>query len=298
MRWNIYLLLQDADRSDQRGLRSDALLSDLPSFYVTMIVLLYIPIGMQKFIQPLLLLFFLFASNVEAADYSVFRIREYRTNYFISGVPNTKIQFSFRFQLLRNSKLHLAFTQQMFWELGIAKSSPFSDLNVNPELYYTFNLSEGYRTSLNIGHSHVSNGKRDVESRSVDSIFGEIKTSAGLLGFKSYLIARLSLFFNEDDYNQDITYFKGPLQLIYHIQNFSDAGFFSRVEAYLTLASGGKFAQDFSRGSVALSFRYRLWQYSAAPRLFGQVFHGYGENLAKYNERDSTFRVGLSIGGQ
>jgi len=70
--------------------------------------------------------------------------------------------------------LHFAYTQRMFWDLR-ARSSPFRNIDYQPELFYltpSATFSNGISVSGQGGIRHESNGRDGAASRSINSIRG------------------------------------------------------------------------------------------------------------------------------
>lgn len=239
------------------------------------------------------------SKDIQARDESddiVFRMREFDTNYLIMGKPDTKVQFSFKFKFFKNAPVYLGYTQIMFWDLFRKESNPFSEINFNPELFYKFGKINSLIDNLDLGYSHLSNGEDEEESRSVDMIYLRLNT----VGKSKYGIPNLQLIFryllNEDETNEDINEFYGPIAIRFYFDRLGQK-LFQSEQFYLEYYNGGIVVNDYSRGSVRLSARFKVLASEAAPRIFIQYFNGYGENLANYNVREETYRMGLSIGG-
>lgn len=226
-----------------------------------------------------------------------FRIAEYRPNYFIWGKPDAKIQFSFKFNILKDYNLYLGYTQVMFWDLG-EDSNPFSDINFNPELFYRFVYKYPiFFTETDLGYSHTSNGEDGKDSRSVEELFLQLtKETAHSFGI-SRLQIRLRYFYSEDNENKELKDFYGPVVVKLAFTKLGRRIFFTE-QFFVEYYNGGQYAQDFSKSSVRVSFRFKLFRSITAPKVFVQYFNGYGENLKNFNIRDESFRIGLSIGGQ
>ncbi len=226
----------------------------------------------------------------------VFNIREHKTNYAIKGDPDTKIQFSYKFKLIKDYDLFLGYTQVMFWDLD-KESKPFSDVNYNPELYYTFKVNNSFFKNLHLGYEHNSNGKAGLDSRSYDSAF------LRLIGFENVgyglpkLEIKLRTLHRLDETNEDIRSFYGPFTIKLFFNNLGKKIFRSE-QLYLEYYAGDKFSDIVDRSSFRLSCRFKIFKTKTAPKIFIQYFNGYGENLANYNVKTKTFRVGFSIGGE
>lgn len=232
----------------------------------------------------------------QLVEEAVFKMQEHLSNYFIMGKPDTKIQFSFKFKFFRRTPVYLGYTQVMFWELGQAESNPFSELNYNPEIFYKIDNFSSLFQEINFGFAHLSNGKDEDESRAVDSLYLRLVTFAKYKFGIPAMQIDLRYLHNRDHTNKDIRDYYGPVVLKLYFNNLGRKLFYTE-ELFLEYYNGGDFADDFSKSSVRVSARFKIWKSTAAPKVFIQYFNGYGENLAKYNRREETYRMGISIGG-
>jgi len=98
---------------------------------------------------------------------------EYKPTYFITGHPDTKVQLSFKAYIVRAMPLYFAYSQLMMWDLFTKRSSPFRDINFNPEVFYRLNLNDQPSFQwLDFGiYEHESNGKDGGDSRAWDRIY-------------------------------------------------------------------------------------------------------------------------------
>ncbi len=81
-------------------------------------------------------------------------LERYKPSYFLLGHPITKVQVSFRVQLVRDLPVHFGYTQLMMWDL-FKSSAPFRDLNYNPDLFYRLALSRDDGRSLVLDKSEI-----------------------------------------------------------------------------------------------------------------------------------------------
>lgn len=238
-----------------------------------------------------------FGETLEDSDNeAVFKMQEHNANYFVMGKPDTKVQFSFKFKFFKKTPVYLGYTQTMFWELFKENSNPFSELNYNPEIFYRWENVGSLIKEINFGFAHLSNGKDEEQSRSVDSLYIRLMSYAKYPFGLPAVVVDLRYLHNRDLTNKDIRDFYGPVVLKFYFNKLGQKVFHSE-ELFLEYYNGGDFAEDFSKSSVRVSMRFKLWDSSAAPKVFMQYFNGYGENLANYNVREESYRIGLSIGG-
>ncbi len=242
---------------------------------------------------------FLFCSNLSASEKipESLTLDDYKPVYFISGKPDTKIQFSLKVKVIENIPLYFGYTQKMYWELGKKDSNPFSDINYHPELFFKHNFADNRLVNkLKFGLLHISNGKDKLESRSVNYAYIKAEQDEsfwwGLPKFGITLRALLS----KDKTNRNIQDFYGPIALHFKFDGLGK-WLFKTEELYATYYNGGQLAEDFSKSSIELSLRFKFWDKISAPRLFIQYFNGYNENLKNYDKRSESFRAGISIGG-
>ena len=248
----------------------------------------------MKMIQ--LLLLFTICSQIIKGESNPYVIQEYRSNYFILGKPDTKIQFSFKFKLLKENNFFFGYTQIMFWKLAQKDSNPFYDINFTPEFYFQFNIEDDYLIkTLNLGYAHFSNGRDSDNSRSIDSLYIDLFQGRR---FKNLLnaefVMRIQHIFNEDKTNKDISKFYGPINFKVFLNQFAE-DFFSSEELYLEYYNGGHLAEDFDKSSFRISLRSKPWK-SGAAKIFFQYFNGYAENLLNYNIKQESYRIGISLG--
>lgn len=229
----------------------------------------------------------------------------YEPIYAVYG-PGTnseaRIQLSFKYQLfgsrareedhasLRDG-LYFAYTQRMFWDLG-AESSPFRNIDYQPELFY---LSEpvaiaGKATvSGQIGLRHESNGRDGDASRSINSIYVAPMAAFPLSGGWRLTVApRAWLFVGDRSDNPDIRRYRGNGSLFMEVGE--DNG--------LRLSTSTRFNLSTGKGAVSADMSYPLRRIlGGGPDfyLFGQSFYGYGENLLDYDRRTTRFRIGLAV---
>ncbi|MFL5814944.1 MAG: phospholipase A, partial [Bdellovibrionia bacterium] len=93
-------------------------------------------------------------------------ISPYKPTYFLLGSLDTKVELSFKGQLVEKVPVFFGYTQLMFWDL-FKTSAPFSDINYNPEVFYRVYAFPEHTQWIDIGmFEHESNGKGGEDSRS------------------------------------------------------------------------------------------------------------------------------------
>lgn len=215
----------------------------------------------------------------------------YRANYLlpvawspddVDGEKSTETQFQISLQQkLFRTNLVFTYTQTAFWQLYNGENSrPFRDINHNPQLFYRL---EGRHNpfgafDVDAGYDHLSNGRSEPESRSLDRLFVRptVTTRNWRVGLK--LWSRLEVGTD----NPDITDFYGNHQLEIDWQ-FRGRDRLSLMTRY-----------NPATGKGAARLRYTT---PAADDFFWfvQVFDGYGESLIDYNRRRARVAVGIAV---
>jgi len=227
------------------------------------------------------------------------RIARHKDIYFIYGDPNTKVQISLKFKLFSKNNLFLAYTQTMFWDLA-KNSSPFKDVDYNPELFYRINLpNSGILKSIDIGlFEHKSNGEPGLDSRAWNRSYVKFNTVSRFYKWtfnwdtKVFALYRFGL----DKTNQDIGYYMGFWETKIYFVNFFDLNdFIDRAQLYFSFFSGGEISQCISKGGQELGLKIRIGGGKFNPFFFVQLYHGYNESLLDYNKESFSYRFGLSF---
>jgi outer membrane phospholipase A len=242
----------------------------------------------------------------------------YKDNYIISGfskATEVKFQFSLKFDLWPNRSRHSVFfgyTQKSLWNL-YDSSSPFVDSNYNPEFFYGYFKRYGdvvwvpgqvtfFVESFRAGVEHESNGRDGLDSRGWNRVYGYVNTGA-YFGSDYYATFALKGWlppFLVDTYNPDIVSYRGY-------------GEGTLVVGYDPVApkwwGGGHLGANYYHGAsnnwshqgIEAFFQWRpayddrVWFWRFTPFFYAQFFHGYAEYLLAYNQRDTAFRIGVSI---
>lgn len=218
----------------------------------------------------------------------------HNTTYFIFGVEDLKLQFSFKYRLAKSVPVYFAYTQLMFWEI-YDQSKPFGDVNYRPEVFYRWVESESssFKT-IDTGYMHTSNGEDKDDSRSLDRIF--VRTNY-LTKFKRHLVnTNLMVFgiFNQDkENNGDIVNHIGYWDLT---MVFTDLVVVNEQSLALEFrAYAGSKIIDFDQGATQVGLIYDFKSDGFNPSIYFQWFEGYGESLIDYNKRNTAYRLGLML---
>lgn len=212
-----------------------------------------------------------------------------------------RLQVSFKYQLLESGEpgsprggqegLYFGYTQRMFWDLD-AKSSPFRNIDFQPELFYVppaRTLANGITVGGQVGVMHESNGREGPVSRSLNAIYVAPMAAVPLGGgYRLSVAPRLWAYVGDLSDNPDIRRYRGNTGLSAEIG--ADAGVRLSTTTRFNFSTGkGAFSVDLSYPLPAISNRMPPFF------LFGQTFVGYGENLLDYDRRTTRVRIGLAL---
>ena len=237
---------------------------------------------------------FAFAHSDEYATPKTW-LEGFKPNYLLYGNPDSKIQLSTKAQLFDEKKLYFAYSQTMFWNIP-QNSSPVTDVNFNPELFYRFDLSEdeGPISWIDAGIlEHESNGREGIWSRTWNRSYvryvlesryeNDVRVYSSFKGWIAYPRSF-------DDGNPDILFYRG----LYEIE-MTVAGLLNqRSDITLRIWAGGPSHVDPFAGGQELTLRYGGHRGKLVPLWTLQLFNGYGEDLLTYNTRRTVLRAGLS----
>jgi outer membrane phospholipase A len=244
----------------------------------------------------------------------------HKENYFLSGFSKTtqvKFQFSAKFDMWPNASRHsvyFGFTQKSFWRL-YDTSSPFQESDYNPELFYGYFKRGGdivpraggtafFLQNARLGIEHESNGLDGKSSRSWNRAYGYAR--AGVYsGTDHYLTLAPKVWYavrhgalGLDD-NPDILDYLGYGSLT------AEYGFDPTDRRWY---GGGLLGATVRRGTGAATWgveSYAQWRpgyrgsalrwFKFTPYLYAQLCTGYGESLLLYNQKVTSFRVGIAL---
>lgn len=203
-----------------------------------------------------------------------------------------KFQLSFKTKILQKilwgrADLWVAYTQKSFWQIyNTDLSRPFREINYEPEVILNVPVKLeflGFKTKMvGIAFNHLSNGKSDPFSRSVNRLI--IHAGIERKDWSIYVRTWLGMSDNNKSDNPDISDYmgRGDLNVIY-TRNGNVFSFIGTSNINLNANS---------RGSGEFS-----WSYPIKNNLKGilQVSHGYGESLIDYNHLQTTVGIGVSL---
>jgi outer membrane phospholipase A len=217
------------------------------------------------------------------------RLSVHKGFFFLYGNPSGKVQISAKHQLIAGDNFYVAYTQLMVWEFG-KDSTPFSDVNFNPEFFYRHTVNQRFYIDLG-PFEHDSNGRDGSASRSINTTYvrfsnifdlgpGEIET-----GVKVFALWGLDS--NTPDQRDYMGFWNGTVAW-----SFKDY-FLPYWQIYFHVQPGEAWGNRFDRGNEEVGLSMKFEHGTTLPFLFIQYFNGYGETLLQYDHPSSAIRIGL-----
>ncbi|SMF73911.1 phospholipase A [Pseudobacteriovorax antillogorgiicola] len=225
---------------------------------------------------------------------NIYRLRDV---YMLGGNPNTKVQLSAKFKLLKSQPLYFGYTQKMFWDLLRKDSNPFRDITYNPEIFYTQEMtaSDSSLKFLSVGLDHRSNGKAEEESRAYNAAFVQGDGRWKIADIPGTWSLRLQNVFSVDKTNPDIREHIGFWEARVSVADLFGDRLAYKVEAYLNVFAGGPYGVDLSQGGQELGFKFRTRIFGFFPYLMFQVYYGHKESLLEYQDYTKAYRFGILL---
>lgn len=213
---------------------------------------------------------------------------------------DAKIQISFKYQLFGTAGatgadrswidgITFAYSQRLYWDLG-AKSSPFRNVDYNPELIYIVPAPvrvSGVAFGGRGGIAHESNGRDGTASRSSNYLYIQPMATLPVGTYKLSLGPRLWTYVGDLSDNPDLVHYRGNTGLFAEIGQ--DNGLRISTNTRLNFGSGkGAFEAE-------VSYPLNRWIKPLNLYVFAQGFTGYGENLLDYNRHANRLRIGVGF---
>jgi len=218
--------------------------------------------------------------------------RKYKPTYYIQGVEDAKFQIAFNYQIINGYNIFLGYRQLILWDI-YDYSSPFFDINMNPELYYQMNFNSKFIESVHFGvWEHVSNGDGNLNSRSIDMSYIRLNLKYKInhwmlrVGLKFYVLYRPGYY--SDTINEYMGWWKLKFKLIKKFDRILDD-----VQLYVDFFAGNKRGFDFKKGGVesGIKLRFKEWD----PYIYFQFYRGYGESILVYDKLKTSYRLGFLL---
>jgi phospholipase A1 len=211
------------------------------------------------------------------------------TKFLISFKADITDQTPIDFMGFKTFRLWGAYTQQSHWQVfNTRNSSPFRETNYEPELIGTFGTGNANGLKLvNIALEHQSNGQTLPQSRSWNRVYvqggWEFNNSTSILARGWWRIPEKAA---QDD-NPDILDYIGRADMVLRWEPTD------KTQAVALLVRNNlRLTQN--RGFMQFDWSTPLSLGNAA-RLHIQLGSGYGESLIDYNQKQTTFGLGLSF---
>lgn len=226
----------------------------------------------------------------------------YRDTYFIAGDKESQVKFqlSTKINILFpfETGVYMGYTQKSLWHL-YEPSSPFIETNYQPEAFYRFenknNLWDIEIPALDYIQvspiAHMSNGRDEEESRSINRYYLEAQISHGSIYNFGINIQAFNYYKASLDNNPNIADYSG----------YASADIFFRLRSkyveYLDkeeihIKFGGA---SLDRSWLEVTFQVRILTSKIQPKFYFQMYHGYGEFLIFYDKKETAFRAGLGF---
>jgi phospholipase A1 len=243
----------------------------------------------------LILLPALSCAYADEFDAPHWNVEGYRSDYFMLGNPSSKLNVSFKINVLEDTGWYFAYTQLMMWDLW-ADSQPMRDLNYNPETFYRFIFNQENNLWLDLGLEHESNGLAGDLSRGWNRVYLRYSSSATLpMEHGLFWSVKAWFPFGYDSTSLDIAKYRGLYEFEVTIRNMLEI-LFDRDDFTLRIYPGGpSFINPLSGGQeLTLRFNFKFMR-NFLPIFVIQFFHGCGENLLDDSKEHLELRAGVGF---
>lgn len=232
------------------------------------------------------------ALNTDPKDgLSFFR---YNENYFITGKEQTKIQLSFKIQMISDWGFFLGYTQLMFWDIGVGNSH-FSDVNYNPEIFYNWHIDNWSFKEINLSPiEHKSDGEYLANARSWNRAYISLVNEFSFLHLNVLTESKFFYIYELDDTNSEVQRKLGYFEFGMNFENLLP-GIFYRNELSIKIVPGGVFSLQQNEGHQEVAFKMKLQIPRLNPSIYMQVFNGTDESLLYYTRTATSYRIGLAF---
>lgn len=219
------------------------------------------------------------------------RFRPYEPTYVVagSGQENTKAQISFAMRPFGGngllSHLNLAYTHTFFWAFN-RPSGPITSTIYSPEAFV--DIPVGDQVNVAFGYRHSSNGGGPSDSVDANRLYLRVNKAFDLgRGWRLDVAPQAWVFFGTRGIARDLDRYWGNAGIVASIAKRDGL----KLQVY------GRGDPTTGRGAAEFFVSYPLQRISGTVGLylFGQAFTGYGEALPRYNQQQTTARIGLSL---
>lgn len=226
-----------------------------------------------------------FSKEVDGQDLPL-KLERHKRMFFIAGEENTKLQASFKFPIVYDTRFYFAYTETGFWRLFQETSSPIVDLNHNPEAFYRWVVEEN--TVIDIGGEHSSNGRDGDNSRSWNSLYIQ---PMGKIGEDLYLTSKF--FYLWDIEPDDVYTYLGFMDFELGYKKLLSKSFKSN-EVYVRWRPGSQLGFEGKRyDTFELGLKFKVSNWKTFGHLFINYYSGYVESQLTYDDYTNALRAGL-----
>ncbi len=247
-----------------------------------------------SFLAVLLVFFLSNTSKANETSEPIPYLERYKSTFFLVGKPLTKVQISFKVELVREVPLNFGYSQLMIWDL-FTPSSPFRDINYNPDFFYRMTVSEKDYRLLDLGAiEHESNGRSGAESRSWNRIYLRYTQSMTGKDQKWSWSIKAAYPITVESGSESVLEHRGVWELLISGSSLFQS-FFDVNELTLRIYAGGKSRVDITQGGQELTYREKRTSRIFLMPLYIQIFHGYGENQLDADDNHWGLRAGIGF---
>jgi phospholipase A1 len=235
------------------------------------------------------------SARAAEGESDLLQLYNYKPIYFLAGTSYTKIELSFKTQIVKSVPVYFGYTQLMMWDLFI-HSPYFYDINYNPLVWYRLNLEGDANHWVDlIPYEHESNGKGGDLERTWNRV-GAAYHDRFSLGdhTKLYLDFKAWIPFAGGSHNTDIAEYRGVWELDLTLSKFLSP-YFDFDDVTFRLYPGGETYTNPLHGGQELTFRLRGGHREFLPLSVVQIFHGYGEYMQDYQVSQWGIRAGIGF---
>ncbi len=230
-------------------------------------------------------------------------ISPYEPIYFIVGNrdgADARFQLSFKYRLLspddpaRASFMdhwYFGYTQTSLWDLH-SDSIPFVDTTYNPSLFWSRDVlwespSRDWWVGLNAGYDHLSNGKNDEDSRSLNDLYVQPSLNYRFEGGSALTFMPRFKYYVTTDADMRYPDYLGRID--WKLRWAQDDGL-SLTGLYRQGSEGRNATQIEAAWPLRRTFLHMNGY------LYAQYFRGYGETLLGYQQKsDPVVRFGIAL---
>jgi len=223
------------------------------------------------------------------------RLTRHRPLYVIySRADKTKVQLSFKYQILSEYKFYFGYYQLMFWNL-FGPSAPFTEINYAPDFFYRKTIDWWNLDTIDLGFwEHLSNGRGGPQSRGHNKSYLRFNFLKKFDSLEIRFEPRFFYLHKVEIENKDIKDHLGFWEVYLSVANFFK-NWFDQEELYIRLFGGGKNSLQLDQGGQEIGLKFKIVPHVIAPYIFVQYYHGYNEALIDYNKKSHSLRFGILI---